>query len=227
MVFFFEKFRFEQLFGSVQEFVVLGPGAFSFAFVFFTEQIGIHQVVQFQFWKFWLILLVQTFQASAPPSVAPTQTPSFAFLRDATANRAKEQSAQTYRNAAAAAAVGAAGAVAVHEATKARPAPTPPSSTSNVARAPAPPPAPTPTPTPTRSGPGLGDIMTGVLIGNAISNHGRAQERSPAPSSGSYSTPVPVDPDSELGRAAQRGTRPFPPPMVAPPARLPPISETE
>ena len=37
------------------------------------------------------------------------------FLRDATANRAKEQSAQAYRNAAAAAAVGTAGAVAVHD----------------------------------------------------------------------------------------------------------------
>ena len=53
--------------------------------------------------------------------------------------------------------------------------------------------------------------MTGVLIGNAISNHGRAQERSPAPSSGSYSTPVPVDPDSELGRAAQSVDAAIPP----------------
>ena len=142
---------------------------------------------------------------SAPPTVAPTQTPSSAFLRDATANRAKEQSAQTYRNAAAAAAVGTAGAVAVHEATKPRAEPTPQPSTS-VARAPAQaptPPTPPAAPVPSRSGSGFGDVLTGVLIGNAISNHGHAQERSTVPSSGSYSTPTPIDPDSELGRTAQ------------------------
>ena len=53
--------------------------------------------------------------------------------------------------------------------------------------------------------------MTGVLIGNAISNHGHAQERSPSPSSGSYSIPVPVDPDSDLGRAAQSVDAAIPP----------------
>ena len=53
--------------------------------------------------------------------------------------------------------------------------------------------------------------MTGVLIGNAISNHGHAQERSPSPSSGSYSTPVTVDQDSDLGRAAQSVDAAIPP----------------
>lgn len=63
--------------------------------------------------------------------------------------------------------------------------------------------------------------MTGVLIGNAISNHGRAQEHSPAPSSGSYSTPVPVDPDSELGRAAQSVDAATPPATGSTPRATP------